>query len=177
MNTKAQTIVNESPVTVGAYNFQVQPNVDVLKADKSVDPLKIEVTQHSTPTLMGYKTGADYNITHLHSSGAQTANHGEQWLDPEYGKAYQAKVITIGIRGKDNKQKRARVNNVNTSLTSHNSIATITTSMDSLTLTYALDGQALTEFNNLGTLLASTGDYKITCKLTDDPKYIKTFGD
>ncbi len=64
LDTEAKAIQNEAPAA-GAYNFQVTPPVNVLKADLSAaDPQKIQVTEHNTPTLMGYKTGATYKISH-----------------------------------------------------------------------------------------------------------------
>lgn len=43
-----------------------------------------------------------------------------------------------------------------------------------MTLTYAADGTALSEYNQLATWLVNTGTYKKTCTLTAD--YTKQLG-
>jgi hypothetical protein len=173
LDTEAKAIQNEAPAA-GAYNFQVTPPVNVLKADLSAaDPQKIQVTEHNTPTLMGYKTGATYKISHLHSSGAQTNNLGTRWLDLAYGKAHETRTLTIQVVG-DNKQQAARLTQIDGALALHGSLAARSSQRGKMTLTYAADGTALSEYNQLATWLVNTGTYKKTCTLTAD--YTKQLG-
>ena len=173
LDTEAKAIQNEAPAA-GAYNFQVTPPVNVLKADLSAaDPQKIQVTEHNTPTLMGYKTGATYKISHLHSSGAQTNNLGTRWLDLAYGKAHETRTLTIQVVG-DKKQQAARLTEIDGALALHGSLAARSSQRGKMTLTYAADGTALSEYNQLATWLVNTGTYKKTCTLTAD--YTKKLG-
>ena len=59
-------------------------------------------------------------------------------------------------------------------LAHHGSQAARSSQRGKMTLTYAADGTALSEYNQLATWLVNTGTYKKTCTLTAD--YTKKLG-
>jgi hypothetical protein len=100
-------------------------------------------------------------------------NLGTRWLDLAYGKAHETRTLTIQVVG-DNKQQAARLTQIDDALAHHGSQAARSKQRGKMTLTYAADGTALSEYNQLATWLVNTGTYKKTCTLTAD--YTKQLG-
>jgi hypothetical protein len=68
----------------------------------------------------------------------------------------------------------ARLTQIDDALAHHGSQAARSKQRGKMTLTYAADGTALSEYNQLATWLVNTGTYKKTCTLTAD--YTKKLG-
>lgn len=153
----------------GSYDFAVKPNIDVIKATKNNNKIKLE--KYSTPTVEGYNVAKDKNVTHLGNSGVLKEQLGEQdWVDPAIAIAANAaaklkqeteaaeqkswiesKKLELNFAAKDQKRKEQIKNLISSKV---NELGAST--RDQKTYVHIIcknDGQALEVYNSIETIL------------------------